>query len=376
MVVLITAVIGALAIFLFCSLRISHLNFSDDALRPEKLYAIDNWLDKIYKQGKFNGTILLAKKGEVLFSKAYGFNDGENSSELSEHSSFNLASVSKQFTAMGIVILKSRSLLDYKDKVSRYIPELAFYDEITIQHLLHHTSGIPDYMRMAVMSSNKEELLTVAEMIALYQNNKPKLRFKPGEKFEYSNAGYVLLAEIIARIAKQPFSQFMAESIFIPLNMKNTQVFNLLSEQEPKDRVYGYAYSFLGSRKRIKDLNHFDGVAGDGGIYSSAYDLNIWHEALKVGTLVTNDIYKEAYKPGQLNDGSKTKYGFGWFINDNQSVEHAGGWQGFTSYIYRNLENDELIVILDNSSNALRVNAIGYRFNSIGLNLKNVIESL
>lgn len=142
--------------------------------------------------------------------------------------------------------------------------------------------------------------------------------------------------------------------------------------------MYGFARKFwlFGGKKELKDLNLFDGVAGDGGVYSSVCDLNIWHEALRDGVLVSNESYKIAYTPARLGNGSQTKYGFGWFINEDNSVEHAGGWQGFTSYIYRHIVKDELIIILDNSSNNLRVNSIGFRFNSIGLNLKYFMKML
>lgn len=362
----------------FLSLRIPALKIQTQAKDDEKLRNLDNWLKSIQEIAKFNGTVLLSKNGEVIFSNSYGYDSNKALNPLTEHSSFNLASVSKQFTAMGVVILNSQSKLNYADKISHYVPELSYYKDITIQHLLHHTSGLPDYMQMAGKYSDKNNIFTTSKMVSLYQKHHPSLNFEPGSKFQYSNAGYVLLAEIIERVSGTSFQGFMSSNIFKPLNMNDTKVFNLLSEVEPAKRVYGYKNSFwlFGGKKLPQDLNYFDGVAGDGGVYSSAHDLYIWHKALKEESLVSNDIYNTAYNPAQLNDGSKTKYGFGWFINSDNSVEHAGGWQGFTSYIYRDLEKDELIVILDNSSNTLRVNSIGFRFNSIGLNLKHFMKSL
>jgi len=372
------AVIFAVIIFIiisvavFLKLRIPRLGIPDNTSETNKLKILDEWLELLHKKEKFNGAVLLSQQGKVLFSKAYGYDCAEPPKPLTERSSFNLASVSKQFTAMGIVLLKEQKKLKYSDKVSDYIPELLCYKDVTILQLLHHTSGLPDYMFLAGKYLNKSETFITSEMISLYQTYHPDLNFKSGTKFQYSNAGYVLLAELIERISANSFQEFMASHIFKPLNMKDTQVFNLLSKNEPVKRVYGFKrkFWFLGDKNELKDLNYFDGVAGDGGIYSSAHDLNIWHNALRDGILVSNKTYKEAYSPAQLEDGSKTKYGFGWFINGDNSVEHAGGWQGFTSYIYRNMKNDQLIVILDNSSNSIRVNSIGFRFHSIGLNLK------
>ncbi|RDL44183.1 hypothetical protein DN730_11180 [Marinomonas piezotolerans] len=116
--------------------------------------------------------------------------------------------------------------------------ELDFYERVTIRNLLHHTSGIPDYMRMVMKYRKGEELFTISEMINLYKKERPKLNFKPSEKFEYSNTGYVLLSEIVARVSNQTFSEFMWENIFSVLGMKDTQVFNLISEGAPSNRVY------------------------------------------------------------------------------------------------------------------------------------------
>lgn len=378
MLFVITALIVASLLAVFLALRIPSLDLSEASSQGEKLETIDSWLAQLNQSGKFNGAVLLAKSGDVVFENFYGLNGANSSEKIDNHSSFNLASVSKQFTAMGVVVLKNKSILEYDDEISKYIPELEFYEGVTIQSLLQHTSGIPDYMKLVMKNRVGEELLTVSEMISLYKKEKPKLNFNPGEKFEYSNTGYVLLSEIIERASKQKFSQFMAENIFIPLGMTDTQVFNLLSEVPPRNRVYGYSFKYwiFRGEKQPKDLNYFDGVAGDGGVYSSAADLAIWHKSLNEGKLIPREQYEIAYQPASLLDGSNTKYGFGWFLNSDNSVEHAGGWQGFTSYIYRNLENGDLVVILDNSSNTLRVNSIGYRFNSIGLNLKSAIREL
>jgi CubicO group peptidase (beta-lactamase class C family) len=378
MVVIISTTIAILTLALFLALRIPVLRLQDNHTHDENLNEIDRWLTDLNQRGKFNGTVLLAKNGNIVFENAYGSNAGPEPGPINLDSSFNLASVSKQFTAMGIVILEHRSLLDYDDKLSKFVPELGFYDGITIRNLLHHTSGIPDYMRLVIKNRSGDEPVTTPEIIHLYQRKRPALNFRPGEKFEYSNTGYVLLAEIIERVSGQKFSDFMAENIFVPLNMKNTRVFNLLSKNEFQNRVYGYSckYWLFGGSKKPRDLNYFDGVAGDGGIYSSAHDLVIWHEALNEGTLVPVDVYKSAYRPANLLNGSSTKYGYGWFLNDDNTVEHAGGWQGFTSFIYRNLENRDLVVILDNSSNTLRVTSMGYRFHSIALNLKHAIRQL
>ncbi len=378
MLFIVSIIVVSIVLPLFFALRIPVLSISEDISQSKKLDEIDRWLGRIHKKGKFNGVVLLSKNGKVIFEKSYGANGVNGEKILSEDSSFNLASVSKQFTAMGVVLLKSRSVIDYNEDIARYIPELGFYTGVTIKHLLHHTSGIPDYMKLVMKHRDDESVFTVAEMIELYSDKRPKANFPPGEKFEYSNTGYVLLTDIIEKASGQEFSKFMTENIFMPLGMDNTQVFNLLSNSEPNNRVYGYAHKYwlLGGKKLKKDLNYFDGVVGDGGIYSSARDLALWDAALNEGVLIPTKKYEDAYASGTLSNGSKTGYGFGWVLNGDHTVEHAGGWQGFSSFIYRGLKNQELIVILDNSSNHFRVNSIGFRFNSIGLNLKKAIGEL
>lgn len=377
MAILITFIFLALLFLVFHSVRIPSLKIEAELPRNKKIEIIHKWFESLYEEGKFNGVALLAKEGEVIFSTAYGYDGADSSNQLTTHSSFNLASVSKQFTAMGIVLLKDQKKIEYQDKVADHIPELGMYKDISIDHLLHHTSGLPDYMQLEAKNKNKNDLFTTKDMISLYQTHKPELKFKAGTKFQYSNSGYVLLAEIIERVSGTSFQQFMATHVFEPLKMHDSQVYNLLSDKEPEKRVYGFKNKSLFSRKKeLRDLNYFDGVAGDGAVYSSAHDLYLWHKALSDGVLVDKDIYEQAYIPAQLSDNSSTRYGFGWVINDDNSVEHAGGWQGFTSYIYRNLDNDDLIVILDNSSNTLRVNAMGFVFNSIGLNLKETMGKL
>ncbi|MBU2864854.1 beta-lactamase family protein [Reinekea forsetii] len=378
MLTAIVLVLNTLLFTIYLFIRIPKLNLSQDLSIEDKMTAIDHWLTNVYKVGKFNGAVLLAQKGEVLFHKPFGYSDESESTLLNERSSFNLASVSKQFTAMGILILEHRGQLSLEDPLANHIPELSFYSGITIRHLLNHTSGLPDYMRVVSSFYKEEKLITTDKVLAAFQSQKPSSQFEPGAKFAYSNTGYVVLAEIIHRVSGQSFPDFMSEAVFLPLNMRDSQIFNLLSAQEPEFRVFGYGkkHGLFGGAKQSKDLNEMDGVYGDGSVYSSASDLALWDKALYQGTLLPLDKIQQAFEPTQLNSGKLSRYGFGWVIDpQRQSVEHAGGWQGFSSFIYRDLTNESLIVILDNSSNALRVPAFGFLFNSIAKNLKKAMTT-
>lgn len=351
------------------------LRVPNAASDEKKIQQLDRWLDRLYSNGKFYGVVLLSRGEQVIFAKGYGYADIHKREALSPHSSFNLASVSKQFTAVGIILLKHQGKLSYSDELRELIPELSFYSGITIRHLLNHTSGIPEYFRIANDSIEESETVTAEKLIKVYSERKPSVGFKPGDKFEYSNMGYVLLAEIIERISGKSYAAYMYENIFRPLGMKHTKVFTLLSEEEPENRVFGFKRQyFLFGKLKQADLNRFDGVAGDGGIYSCVHDLFIWHRALLAGAIVPVELLAEAYHSGVLNDGSETGYGLGWFINSDGTVGHAGGWQGFATYLHRDLDQDQLIVVLDNTGNLLRVTSNGVRYNSIPLNLQSFMD--
>jgi len=277
------------------------------ATPAKRFEALDRWLQSLYDSKRFNGAVLIGDSERILFSKSYGFEDPEFTSALNESSAFNLASVSKQFTAMAILLLEHKGKLSVSDLLRDHIPEMDIYPEITIEQLLHHTSGIADYMRLAIKHRADRELFKSSDLIALFTKHQPQLDFKPGTKFSYSNTGYVLLAEIVARASEKTFEAYMLENIFKPAGMTDSQVFNRLSHSEPSDRVFGFKRNWLNRAKtKPHDLNNFDGVAGDGGVYASARDLDRWHQVLLTGQLTPPSAYRRATNSGKLSAGSKT----------------------------------------------------------------------
>lgn len=335
-------------------------NIKSGAGEDSKINAINNWLDELRNKGKFNGAILIAKKGEIIFFKNVGFTDLTEEHLISNNSSFNLASASKQFTAYGILLLVKNGKLMLDDPIAKYIPELFGYEGVTVRHLLGHTSGIPEYTKLSKKMLVEDKIMTVSEMISWLGPKKAPLHFSPGEKFKYSNTGYVLLAEIIERVSGMTFSEFMKERIFNPLNMTDTAVLNQFSKTDTvNERVYGYRKQFYYFGKNVlDDLNQLDGIAGDGNIYSSALDLFKWDQALTKGTLLPKDFYKQAYEPGKLNSGKKTEYGFGWFVEKHPVVYHYGGWRSFSTLIRRNLDDQTVFIVLSNSGFFLRTASI------------------
>ena len=308
-----------------------------------KLQALEKWIDEQGRNGQLSGTFLFARKGQVILKKAVGRSHPDRNEAITLNSSFNLASVSKQFTGMAIMLLNNQGKLQYDTKVQHYLKEFP-YPNITVRHLLNHTSGLADYMALAEEHWD-ESLFTNQDMLNLFNKHKPALNFSSGRKFEYSNTGYVTLSAIIERVSKMSFAQYLDKNIFQPLKMNNTKVINLLSEPNLlPSRVYGQNQSGL------DDLIYLDGVSGDGAVYSSIDDLLKWHYGLLNYELLPKHQQQVAFLPATLNDDSLFHYGFGWFI-DRESphiVAYSGGWVGFISYIARNTENDEVIIFLTN----------------------------
>jgi CubicO group peptidase (beta-lactamase class C family) len=330
---------------------------SEASLNQLQLESLAVWLDALHARAAFNGTVLIAEHGTIRFEKHCGFADIDGTIPLSEHSSFSLASVSKPFTALGIMLLAWKGKLTLDDSVTQHIPRLASYDGITIRHLLHHTSGVPDYMDLTARYWDPAHIFCNVDLIDLIATHGSQPYFAPGQQFEYSNTGYVLLGEIISRASGISFAEFMAQEIFKPLGMNDSVAYNLTSKEYPlRSRVFGMRKrSGNFGKKVLCDLNFLDGVFGDGGIYASARDIVRWDSALRDGTLIPVGVYAEAYVSGRLNNGEETGYGFGWEIEAPSVVSHWGEWQGFTAYVRRNLKTHELLVVLSNLGPAAQV---------------------
>lgn len=326
------------------------------AQSPADYKKLDSVLGLLYKTNRFNGTVLYAEKGKVLYRKSFGVMDCRTNQPLSATSSFNLASVTKQFIGMCIMILKERGQLQIDDDVRKYIPELP-YDSISIRNLLTHTSGIPEYFAVFQRYKSLLDTLTNEKMITLFSLHKPALDFATGTKWNYCNTNYVLLVSIIERISKQPIDVFVKKNITAPLGLRDTYVYQLLMPLIPSNHVYGFEET--GEKRKLNDLTPFDGVVGDGNMYSSVEDLYKWEQSLSTEKLVKKEILAEAFEPVRLKDGTTHAYGFGWFIENQQERQysHSGGWAGFRNLIYRDVKNNRTLVLLSSGSNALGIRA-------------------
>lgn len=325
---------------------------------------IDSFLTTMYNKGNLNGNVLIAEKGEIIYKRSFGFSNERTRENLNENSIFELASVSKQFTAMAIVILQEKGKLNYDDRISKFIPELSFYENITIRHLLNHTSGLPDYMEIMDTIFDKNKIATNEDIISIFAKLKPKVLFEPNTNWEYSNTGYALLASIIEKASGMSYENYLNKVIFEPLGMTHTFVYRRRYAPKKVDNyAYGYIYS-TGLKKYIlpdesedtKMVVWLDGIVGDGTVNSTIIDLFKWDQALNTTNLISQKNKDEIFKSSVLSDSSKTDYGFGWFIEDNgiygNIVTHTGGWPGYRTIIDRHIQNDKTIIVLLNYINS------------------------
>jgi len=338
-------------ILIFC-LSILLFSTSNFAQKKSKIKALDAVLLELEKSNGFNGHIVIAKSDSIIYQKSIGYSDFENKIPITSNTVFELASTGKQFTAMGIMLLKQQAKLNFDDKVSNYIASFP-YPDLTIRHLLNMCSGLPDYLEFAD-SWDLSKIVTNADILEFYKTTKPELTFAPNSQFSYSNTNYVLLAEIIKEVAGQSFEVFLQTEIFDKLNMTSTRSYTTrFSENEV---IENYAFPYVKTidgyvKTNLNPSTQYiiaaSGIEGDGTIISTGEDLIKWTNAIKKEILVSRELLKEAYQISILENGKENSYGFGMYIGKNK-LWHWGGWPGVQTAYTRYLENDVTVVYFKN----------------------------
>jgi len=330
---------------IFLLLLIPFFTFSQQS---KKIARIDSVLNYLHQRQLFNGTVLIGEKGKVIYKKAFGIGNPQTKTPLTTASSFNLASVSKQFYTMMIMMLKEQGKLDYDVAVQKYLPQFP-YNTITIRHLMNQTSGLPEYFNIAQGDMILLDTLNNQSMLELLAAKKPPLVFQPGERWQYCNTNYTTLASVLEKVSGIAADKFFQRHIAGPLKLTNTYVYHLNMKSYPPSRVFGFR--FEGGKPVLNDLLRFDGIVGDGNVYSSVEDLYKWDQALYTEKLVKKATFAEAITVGKLNNGEATNYGFGWFIDEpGKKVSHTGGWVGFLNEITRYTDKNQTIIFLSSSS--------------------------
>ena len=333
----------------------------------DKNIMIHNLARESYEKGGFNGAWLYAEKGEIVSKGALGFRDPEDTLPITEDTIFQLASVTKQFTAAAVMLARREGLLELDDEITKFFPEIP-YPDVTIRHLLTHTSGIPDYFDDAdwFIKIWKEEKRVPCndEILSFLRETKAKPYFAPGEGLRYSNTGYNLLALLVERLSGVPYEDFLQKNIFEPAGMGSTRCCHIRRDGIPFEN-FARATVFEDGKyvadvdsAEYGDVVAFDGLNGDDYVYTNIFDMLRWDRALREGKVLTLEEQKLMYTPAKLNNGEDAVYdedeglgyGFGWFVGRDEElgliVSHSGGMPGVATWLERFIDEDRMLVIL------------------------------
>ena len=343
---------------LFCLLPLFATAQPDD-----RAGRMDSLLSARAAAGDFNGVVLIVEDGKELLHRAYGVADPRDGRALTTNSVFELASVSKQFTATAVALLAHRGQVDLDRPIAHYLRELRNYPEVTVRQLIHHTGGLPDYMTFVQDYADPEKPVTNQVVLDILRDDTPEVEFAPGERFAYSNTGYLLLASLVERVSGQSFGAFLDQYIFRPLGMPRSSVYQ--RRYAPRT-ISDYAYGFLpgetpalpDSTDGYEDVTWLDGVVGDGMVNATAADLRYWVEGVRANKLLPASQTAALYLPGKLADGSTTDYAFGRAVGQSNQygsvVGHSGSWPGYVTYLAEYPETKRLLIILRNDDGGRR----------------------
>jgi CubicO group peptidase (beta-lactamase class C family) len=322
--------------------------FNVNAEAGQLVSRVDRYMNAEVSAGRFSGAVLIARDGRVILSKGYGMASLELNVHNTPQMKFRLGSLSKQFTAMAVMILQERGRLKVQDAVCAYVPECPeAWREVTIHQLLTHTSGIPDLLSFPDFQQTMALPSTVEKTVARFKH-KP-LDFKPGEKFKYSNSGYVLLGHIIERASGQSYEAFLKANIFEPLKMAS-------SGSDHNDLlITNRASGYTRRGAAVVNAPYIDMSipTGGGSLYSTVEDLFLWDQSLYTEKLVSKSSLDAMFKPYAVADwGDGVAYG--WFTGKDKAghgyMGFLGGINGFATQIMRYTNERVLIVVLSNYS--------------------------
>ena len=309
------------------------------------------------KEQGLNGVVLYAEGGQVLYRKAFGWRNlikANDSIRIDDQ--FQLASVSKMFTAEAVMLLYSQGKLDYDDDLTKYIPEFP-YKGITLRHLLNHRSGLSRYETLADEQwPDRGVPVTNDDIIKLFAQHKPEPYNQPDVTFHYTNVNYVLLASVVERVSGQHFEDFMREQVFAPLGMDRSYIYSLRGvgrlHTYVDTEVQGHDLLSKGARQAQDD--YLNGVVGDKVMFSTVDDLYRFSQAIDCQLFLPDSIQQEAFKPGSPEWKKGENYGFGWRLSEKHPgvVYHFGWWKGYRSFFIRDVEKGRVLIVLTNTNSS------------------------
>lgn len=305
---------------------------------------IEDYYDKSLLRTGFNGSILVAKNGKILFEDYHGIYDFAKKEPITEHTPFHLASISKTFTGMTALKLYEEGRLSLDDSLTKYFPQIPYHG-ITVEMLLNHRSGLPNYLYFMDSIWNKKQKATNEDVLNFMIVHKPAIMATPGRSYHYCNTNFVLLALIIEQITKQPFPQYMKDSVFTPLGLMDTYVF---SSADTANYIPTYSVT------RPFPMDHLDCTYGDKNIYSTVRDLFQWDKALYKNSFLKKSTLDLAFTPYSNERRSMHNYGLAWhlfFNNGDTIIYHNGKWHGSNTVFTRLVQDTATIIVLGNKEN-------------------------
>jgi CubicO group peptidase (beta-lactamase class C family) len=323
---------------------------SDSVNAREKNVKINELYNKVFRKQKLNGCIYINQAGVDIYQNCFG-DDCPNCNIKQKNSfetSFQLASLSKTFTAVSVLKLYEEKKLDIEDSIQKYYPNFP-YKGITIKLLLSHRSGLPNYMYAFEKKSRKEPHPNTQQIMTWFEEEKPGIYYYPDRKFSYNNSNYIILSAIIEKVSGMSYAEYLTQTIFKPLDFKNTYI----SPNIPD--TLGVTKGFEGNRLIKKD--YFDEVTGDKGIYSSIDDLRKWYHALANHCIINEETTKLAFTPQSNEHRGNRNYGLGFRMvtedetNEAKYIYHNGWWKGYNTVFWFSPTTETFVVILSNVKN-------------------------
>ena len=335
---------------------------------------VDKAFQEMYENQNLNGVVLYAEGERVIYENAFGWrNLVKQKDPLRVDDQFQLASVSKMFTAEAVMLLYAQGKLDYDDDITNYLPEFP-YEGITIRHLLNHRSGLSRYEVLADERwPDRGVPVSNDDIIRLYAQYNPEPYNRPDVTFHYTNVNYALLASIVEKVSGQHFEDFMREQVFEPLGMERSYIYSMRGVERLKTyvdtEVQGYDLLRKGARRAQDD--YLNGVLGDKGMYSTVGDLYRFRTAIEYGLLLPDSIQQEAFRPGSPIWKKGENYGFGWRMNEKHPgvLFHFGWWKGYRSFFIRDIEKRRTLIVLTNTNSGVVGDALWEFINDTSVQL-------
>lgn len=312
--------------------------------------SVDSLINEYVTSESPGAAVLIAYEGTPLLKKGYGLRNLETRQPITPTTNMRMASVSKQFTALCVLTLVERGLIRLDDPVVDYLPYPVF-EGISIEQLMKHSSGLPDYYVYFDKEWPRDKVVENADVLEWLKTN-PEAEFEPGTKWEYSNTAYLMLAVLVEKVSGKEFSKYAKTEVFERLGMDRTQYYNLAKPVEIPERSMCHGCS--NGNYKAEDGFFMNGVMGDGAVYTNLNDYLRYDQVLRNDSILSQQVYDLIWKPGDVPVRKDVNYASGWFVDTKmEDSSHSGGWIGTNTYVYRGLKNGITVAVFCNATNLM-----------------------